>query len=160
MNQKTDYLIIGAGIIGLAIARELRSRFPEADITILEKEPDLLVLNPKADYSEMLDLYYRVKNESRTRDIPVVLLMDEAQMRSADLPSGIADVLYRPLRFPEAVMRINFLFKRIHKIDQKDLIRSDSGRSFEKSKFYEMIDQYNRQAKQKRKGTGLLWEEF
>lgn len=41
MNQKTDYLIIGAGIIGLAIARELRSRFPEADITILEKEPDV-----------------------------------------------------------------------------------------------------------------------
>jgi (S)-2-hydroxyglutarate dehydrogenase len=41
MNQKTDYLIIGAGIIGLAIARELRNRFPEADITILEKEPDV-----------------------------------------------------------------------------------------------------------------------
>jgi (S)-2-hydroxyglutarate dehydrogenase len=41
MNQKTDYLIIGAGIIGLAIARELRSRFPEAAITILEKEPDV-----------------------------------------------------------------------------------------------------------------------
>jgi L-2-hydroxyglutarate oxidase len=41
MNQKTDYLIIGAGIIGLAIARELRSRFPDADITIIEKEPDV-----------------------------------------------------------------------------------------------------------------------
>ena len=40
-----------------------------------------------------------------------------------------------------------------YQLDQKDLIRSDSGRSFEKSKFYEMIDQYNRQAKQKRKGT-------
>jgi (S)-2-hydroxyglutarate dehydrogenase len=41
MNQQTEYLIIGAGIIGLAIARELRNRFPQADITILEKEPDV-----------------------------------------------------------------------------------------------------------------------
>jgi L-2-hydroxyglutarate oxidase LhgO len=41
MNQTTDYLIIGAGIIGLAIARELRNRFPGADITVLEKEPDV-----------------------------------------------------------------------------------------------------------------------
>ncbi len=40
-----------------------------------------------------------------------------------------------------------------YQLDQKDLIRSDSGKSFEKSKFYEMIDQYNRQAKQKKKAT-------
>jgi L-2-hydroxyglutarate oxidase LhgO len=41
MNKKTDYLIIGAGIIGLAIARELRSRYPDAEILIIEKEPDV-----------------------------------------------------------------------------------------------------------------------
>lgn len=41
MKQQSDYLIIGAGIIGLAIARELRKRFPGADIAILEKEPDV-----------------------------------------------------------------------------------------------------------------------
>jgi (S)-2-hydroxyglutarate dehydrogenase len=41
MNQSSDYLIIGAGIIGLAIARELRSRFPKAEILIIEKEPDV-----------------------------------------------------------------------------------------------------------------------
>lgn len=41
MSERTDYLIIGAGIIGLAIARELKSRFPEADITVIEKEPDV-----------------------------------------------------------------------------------------------------------------------
>jgi len=38
-----------------------------------------------------------------------------------------------------------------YQLDQKDLIRSDSGKSFEKSKFNEMIDQYNRQAKLKKK---------
>jgi hypothetical protein len=40
-----------------------------------------------------------------------------------------------------------------YQLDQKDLIRPDSGKSFEKSKFYEMIDQYNRQARLKRRAT-------
>lgn len=35
-----DYLIIGAGIIGLSIARELNKRFPLQKIAILEKEND------------------------------------------------------------------------------------------------------------------------
>jgi L-2-hydroxyglutarate oxidase len=37
----TDYLIIGAGIIGLSIGRDLRNRFPGASIAVLEKEPDV-----------------------------------------------------------------------------------------------------------------------
>lgn len=37
--MQTDYLVIGAGIIGLTVARELRQRFPTATITVLEKEP-------------------------------------------------------------------------------------------------------------------------
>jgi (S)-2-hydroxyglutarate dehydrogenase len=41
MDQQTDYLIIGAGIIGLAIARELRLRNAQATITVLEKETDV-----------------------------------------------------------------------------------------------------------------------
>lgn len=34
-------VIIGAGIVGLATALELQSRYPEAALTILEKEPDV-----------------------------------------------------------------------------------------------------------------------
>jgi len=41
MTEQSDYLIIGAGIIGLAIARELKSRKPAATINIIEKEPDV-----------------------------------------------------------------------------------------------------------------------
>ena len=36
-----DYLVLGGGIVGLAIARELRNRFPAATIALLEKEEDV-----------------------------------------------------------------------------------------------------------------------
>lgn len=36
-----DYIIIGAGIVGLTIARELRFREPNCSILILEKEPEV-----------------------------------------------------------------------------------------------------------------------
>ncbi|KAF5031895.1 L-2-hydroxyglutarate oxidase LhgO [anaerobic digester metagenome] len=41
MESKSDYLIIGGGIIGLAIARDLINRFPKTRIVLLEKEPDV-----------------------------------------------------------------------------------------------------------------------
>ena len=88
-----------------------------------EKEPDLIILNPKSTHLDALDLYYGFKKEPRTQDIPLVLLMDEAEMKKADLPSGIQEVLYRPLRVAEAVVRLQHLFKRVHKIDQKNMIQ-------------------------------------
>jgi L-2-hydroxyglutarate oxidase len=37
----TDFLVIGGGIIGLSIARELKKRLSDASVTLLEKETDL-----------------------------------------------------------------------------------------------------------------------
>ncbi len=90
--------------------------------TIVEKEPDLIIFNPKASYFEIIDLYYSIKKEPQIQDIPMALLMDESEMNSADLPSGIQEVFYRPIRVTETVARISHLFKRIHKVDQKNLI--------------------------------------
>lgn len=36
--SSTDFLIIGGGIIGLSVAREIKGRFPTAKVTLLEKE--------------------------------------------------------------------------------------------------------------------------
>lgn len=38
---QSDYLIIGAGIIGLAIAKQLKEKYPDKTINILEKESDV-----------------------------------------------------------------------------------------------------------------------
>jgi (S)-2-hydroxyglutarate dehydrogenase len=35
----TDFLIIGAGVVGISIAREIKNRNPRVRVTILEKEP-------------------------------------------------------------------------------------------------------------------------
>lgn len=90
---------------------------------IAEKEPDLIILNPKSTYSEAMDLYYGIKKEPQILETPIIFLMDEGEMKSADLPSGIQEVLYRPLRIPEAVARVNLVFKRTHKVDQKNVVQ-------------------------------------
>ena len=41
MNKTTDFLILGGGIIGLSIARELQKRYQDCSITILEKEKNI-----------------------------------------------------------------------------------------------------------------------
>ena len=90
---------------------------------VIEKEPDLIILNSKNSYFEIIDLYYSIKKEPQSQDTPILLLMDEGEMKNADLPSGIQEVLYRPLRMPEAIARVNLLFKRLHKVDQKNIIQ-------------------------------------
>ncbi|MBN1932069.1 MAG: L-2-hydroxyglutarate oxidase [Desulfobacterales bacterium] len=40
MSLKTDFLIVGAGIVGLSIARKLSEKFCDSKITIIEKEPE------------------------------------------------------------------------------------------------------------------------
>ncbi|HTL71166.1 MAG TPA: response regulator transcription factor [Candidatus Eisenbacteria bacterium] len=104
-------------------AVHLVSKSGIAPSIVVEKDPDLILMNPKGTYFEIIDLYYSLKKEPQVQDIPMILLMDESEMKSADLPSGIQEVLYRPLRMPEAVARVNLLFKRVHKIDQKNLIQ-------------------------------------
>lgn len=89
-----------------------------------DRRPDLIVLNPKATYTEALETYYALKKEPQSQDIPILLLVDEAEMKHADLPSGIEDILYRPLRFPESIIRVQMAFKKAHRIDQKNLIQS------------------------------------
>jgi (S)-2-hydroxyglutarate dehydrogenase len=41
MSETFDFLVVGGGVVGLTLARELRRRHPKASIAVLEKEPAL-----------------------------------------------------------------------------------------------------------------------
>lgn len=41
MSRSFDFVIVGAGIIGLSLARELQTRYPQKKIAVLEKETSL-----------------------------------------------------------------------------------------------------------------------
>lgn len=41
MTRTCDFVVVGAGIVGLAIARELRARYPGETICVFEKESDV-----------------------------------------------------------------------------------------------------------------------
>ena len=109
--------------------------------SILSKfEPDLVVLNPRSSAAEVIETYYALKKEAMFQDLPVAVVLDEAEMRSADLPGGIQEILVRPIRLPEAVMRLKHLLKRTHRIDQKNCI--DRGKlSIDVSKYEVRIDE-------------------
>lgn len=38
---KADFLVIGAGVIGVSVARELKRRYPDQSVVVIEKEPDV-----------------------------------------------------------------------------------------------------------------------
>lgn len=111
LKKETNFVVRAVSLNGISVKE------------IIDKDPSLLIFNPKNSYSEAMDLYYSAKKEPQTQDIPIVLLLDESEMKNADLPSGIQEVLFRPLRVSEAVARIKHLFKKVHKVDEKNLIQ-------------------------------------
>ncbi|MEF8888817.1 MAG: FAD-dependent oxidoreductase, partial [Desulfohalobiaceae bacterium] len=36
--RSTDFLVIGGGVMGVTLALELKRRYPDCDITLMEKE--------------------------------------------------------------------------------------------------------------------------
>src|SRR5437867_13252019 len=38
--NRSDFLVVGGGIVGLSIAREIKRRFPQARVVLLEKEKE------------------------------------------------------------------------------------------------------------------------
>lgn len=90
---------------------------------ILKFNPDIIVLNPEARYSEMLDTYHMIKKEESLGEIPLILIAGEEEMKDPAIPTGLQDLFCRPLRVAECVARILILYKKTNKITDKNVIR-------------------------------------
>ena len=45
IHHRTDVVVVGGGIIGLATADALQSRLPGVGVTVLEKEPEVAAID-------------------------------------------------------------------------------------------------------------------
>lgn len=62
-----DYIIVGGGIIGLTIARELIKRFPSESVCILEKEPDVAFHTSGRNSGVLHAGFYYTENSLKAR---------------------------------------------------------------------------------------------
>lgn len=66
-ERKTDYLIIGAGIIGLTLAKRLKEVFPHKTIIILEKEDDVALHSSGRNSGVLHAGFYYTANSLKAR---------------------------------------------------------------------------------------------
>lgn len=66
-TEKTDYLIIGAGIIGLTLARQLQEKAPGKKILLLEKEPDAALHSSGRNSGVLHAGFYYTSNSLKAR---------------------------------------------------------------------------------------------
>ena len=64
---KTDFLIIGAGIIGLTLARQLQEKAPGKKILMLEKEPDVALHGSGRNSGVLHAGFYYTSNSLKAR---------------------------------------------------------------------------------------------
>ena len=79
-----DYLVIGAGIIGLSIARDLRNRYPSAEIAILEKEADVAYHSSGRNSGVLHAGFYYTADSLKAR-----FTRDGNKYRSADYTTAV-----------------------------------------------------------------------
>lgn len=65
--EKTDYLIIGAGIIGLTLARQLLEKYPGKRVLLLEKEPDVAAHSSGRNSGVLHAGFYYTANSLKAR---------------------------------------------------------------------------------------------
>ena len=65
--QKADFLIIGAGVVGLSIALEIKKRFPESSLIILEKETDVALHSSGRNSGVLHAGFYYTANSLKAR---------------------------------------------------------------------------------------------
>lgn len=81
-------------------------------------EPDLIVLDLMLPGIDGVQVHKRLRSDTRTRHIPVIMLTAKAQThdRIAGLESGADDYLTKPFSPRELMLRINAVLRRSKKV--------------------------------------------
>ncbi len=84
----------------------------------VKEEPDLIVLDLMLPGIDGIQVHKRLRADSRTRHIPVVMLTAKSQMhdRIAGLESGADDYLTKPFSPRELMLRIGAVLRRAKKV--------------------------------------------
>lgn len=103
--QRAEFDVLRAndGNIGLSLAKEHR--------------PDLIVLDLMLPGRNGLDVFKDLRNDVRTRDIPVIMLTAKAEVtdRITGLKLGADDYVTKPFSPREFVLRVQSLLRRVNK---------------------------------------------
>jgi two-component system, OmpR family, phosphate regulon response regulator PhoB len=86
--------------------------------TAISESPDLIVLDWMLPGLDGLSAFKRLRIDSRTRDIPVILLTAKAQQadRLTGLELGADDYLTKPFSPRELLLRVNAVLRRVKKV--------------------------------------------
>lgn len=99
---------------------------PKAEATpsfVLKFKPDIVVLNPDEGFAGMSEFYHALKRDTALSDVPVIVVLNESELKSTSLPSGIQDVFCRPVRETECAARLLILYRKFNRLSDKNIIR-------------------------------------
>ena len=91
-----------------------------------QKSPDLIVLDLMLPRMDGVTVFKELRQDSRTRDIPVIMLTAKAQLNDviSGLEMGADDYLTKPFSPKELVLRVKALLRRINTTTANSTISS------------------------------------
>ena len=91
---------------------------------VLDKHPDLILLDWMMPVTTGLELLRRLKRDEMTDHIPVIMLTAKAEESSkiAGLDSGADDYLAKPFSLRELISRVKAVLRRVSREELKDTI--------------------------------------
>jgi two-component system, OmpR family, phosphate regulon response regulator PhoB len=91
---------------------------------IVERVPDLILLDWMLPGMSGLDLARRLRKEELTRDVPIIMLTarGEETDRVGGLEAGVDDYVVKPFSPRELIARINAVMRRTHGTDADGIV--------------------------------------
>lgn len=93
---------------------------------VIQHQPDLIVLDLMLPGQDGLTIFKRLRADSRTRSIPVIMLTARTQMsdRISGLELGADDYLTKPFSPRELVLRISAVLRRTKRVQHVSEVKS------------------------------------